>query len=163
MLFRFAGAGVWILFAALLVTPQSAVAQTDMSNPSMRAVAANELAWEDAEVPGFLPGMQIAPVHGDPSVADQLYTLRLAFPDGYKFPPHWHPMAENISVMEGELRLAMGEEFDEGSLKTYRPGDYLFIEAENPHYGAANGRTVVQLHGMGPFEIQVVEGQEMSN
>jgi quercetin dioxygenase-like cupin family protein len=163
MLFRIAGAGIGVLLTVLVALPQSAVAQEAMSNPAMRAVANADLNWEDVEVPGFLPGMQLTPIHGDPSVADQPYTLRLAFPDGYRFPPHWHPRAENVTVLEGEFLLEMGEEFDEASLKTYKPGDYLFIEAENSHYGAAKGRTVIQLHGMGPFEINVVEGQEMTN
>lgn len=150
----------------LAVTTQPTVAQEEVEegyeSAAMRDVAAAELEFNDIEVPGFLPGVQIAPVHGDPSVADQPYTLRLAFPDGYAFPPHWHPRAENVTVLEGTFRLAMGSEFDEGALDTYEPGDYLFIDAENPHFGQVEGRTVVQLHGVGPFEINVVEGQEMT-
>lgn len=128
---------------------------------AMHAVAADDLTFEPIEVPGFSTGMMIAAVHGDPSVAGEPYALRLAFPDGYEFPPHWHPMAENVTVLEGTFLLAMGEKFDESQLVSYEPGDYLFITAENPHFGGAKGRTVVQLHGMGPFEIEVVEGQGM--
>lgn len=129
---------------------------------AMQELAAADLAWNAAEVPGFLPGMEIAALHGDPSVPDQPYTLRLAFPDGYAFPPHWHPRAENVTVLEGTFLLAMGRSFDESQLKTYQPGDYLYIEAENPHFGKVQGRTVLQLHGIGPFDIVVVEGQEMT-
>lgn len=163
MLLRIAGVGVGFLLAVSVAVPQPAEAQEAMSNPAMRAVAVADLAWEEVDVPGFLPGMQMTPIHGDPAVADQPYTLRLMLPDGYRFPPHWHPRAENVTVLEGEFHLEMGETFDEEALETYSPGDFLFIEAENPHYGAAKGRTVIQLHGMGPFEIHVVEGQEMSN
>ncbi len=56
----------------------------------------------------------------------------------------------------------MGSEYDGSKLKSYAPGDYLFIAAENPHFGRVEGRTVVQLHGTGPFDITVVEGQGMS-
>jgi hypothetical protein len=129
---------------------------------AMHDVAAAELAWNPIEVPGFLSGMKIAAIHGDPSVPDKPYTLRLLFPDGYKFPPHWHPRAENVTVLEGTFLLAMGRRFDDSKLKTYRPGDYLFIAAESAHYGQVEGRTVLQLHGIGPFEIQVVEGQALS-
>lgn len=128
---------------------------------AMSDVAAADLAYEDIEVPGFAPGMKIATIHGDFTVEDEPYTLRLAFPDGYMFPPHWHPRAENVTVLEGTFLLAMGEAFDEGALESYEPGDYLFIAAENPHFGGAEGRTVIQLHGIGPFDISVVEGQEM--
>ena len=96
------------------------------------------------------------------TLRDQPYTIRLAFPDGYKFPPHWHPRAENVTVLEGTFRLAMGRTFDDSKLMTYGPGDFLFIAPENPHYGGAQGRTVIQLHGIGPFEIEVVEGQAMT-
>lgn len=129
----------------------------------MHAVAGAALTWEDIEVPGFLPGLKIAVLHGDPSVADQPYTLRLAFPDGYRFPPHWHPRAENVTVLEGTFYLAMGRRFDNAALRTYQVGDYLFIAGEQPHFGRVAGRTVLQLHGIGPFDIMVVPGQEMTN
>lgn len=137
-------------------------AQDGPAAPAMHAEAAADLAWSAIEVPGFLPGMEIVGIHGDPSVADQPYTLRLRFPDGYRFPPHFHPRAENVTVLEGTFLLAMGSSFDGSKLKTYAPGDYLHIAAENPHFGRVEGRTVVQLHGTGPFDITVVEGQEMS-
>lgn len=148
---------------ALALAPQAALSQDVPDDPAMHAVAGADVEWADIEVPGFLSGLKIAAVHGDPSVADEPYTLRLLFPDGYRFPPHWHPRAENVTVLEGTFRLAMGRKYDEAKLKTYQPGDYLFIAAENAHFGDVKGRTVLQLHGIGPFDIMVVEGQEMSN
>lgn len=147
---------------ALALAAPAAFAQDEPATPAMKDVAGAALEWNDAEVPGFLPGMKIAGVHGDPSVADAPYTLRLAFPEDYKFPPHWHPRAENVTVLEGTFRLAMGEKFDESELKTYAAGDYLFIPGEHPHFGGADGGTVLQLHGVGPFDIVVVEGQGMA-
>lgn len=135
--------------------------QDGSAEPVMHDVAAAGLAYSDIDVPGFLPGMKIAPIHGDPSVADKQYTLRLWFPDGYKFPPHWHPRAENVTVLEGTLLLAMGDNFEESKLKTYQAGDYLFIAGKHPHFGGNKGETVLQLHGIGPFDIVVVEGQGM--
>lgn len=153
--------GTAMLAFALFAAPLTA--QEGAQKAAMHDVTAADLTWNPIEVPGFVSGMQIAPVHGDPSVPDQPYTLRLMFPDGYEFPPHWHPRAENVTVLEGTFLLAMGKQFDESGLKTYQPGDYLFIAAENPHYGKVQGRTVIQLHGMGPFDITVVEGQAMTS
>jgi quercetin dioxygenase-like cupin family protein len=121
----------------------------------MNAVAANSLTWTEAGVPGFAPGMKIAVIQGNPEAAGQ-YTLRLSFPDGYQFPPHWHPMVENVTVLSGTLQLAMGERADETKLKAYGPGDYLYIPATHPHFGGARGFTVIQLHGQGPFAINLV-------
>ena len=147
--------------AALAQDESMKLARPDVT-PAMHDVAVADLVWDDLEVPGFLPGMKIALIHGDPSVADEPFTFRVAFPDGYKSPPHWHPRAENVTVLEGTVLLAMGKKFDDSKLKSYAPGDYLFIAAENAHYGLMKGRTVVQAHGIGPFEIIVVEGQGMS-
>ncbi len=158
MLYRplIAGA-VWL---GLAVSAPPALAQDEPS--ALETKAAADVMWEDIEIPGFLPGMKIAVMHGDFTVPDKPYTLRLLFPDGYRFPPHWHPRAENVIVLEGTFLLEMGREFDESKLETYGPGDYLYIAPENAHFGGAKGRTVIQLHGIGPFEIIVIEGQEMA-
>ena len=151
-----------VVAVSLPMVAAAVLAQAGSQKPAMEEVTTAKLAYKPIEVPGFKSGMQIAGIHGDPSVADKPYTLRLAFPDGYAFPPHFHPRAENVTVLEGTFQLAMGREFDESKLKTYHPGDYLYIEPENAHFGKAQGRTVVQLHGIGPFEITVVKGQEMA-
>lgn len=123
-------------------------------------VSADELTFGPIQPPGFEPGMEIAIVNGDPGVAGQPYTLRLRFNDGHRFPPHWHPVAENVTVLEGTFLLAMGETADEGALQRYEPGDYLFIAGRHPHFGGAVGQTVIQLHGTGPFDIIVVGSEE---
>ena len=124
----------------------------------MSAVPAASITWTDANIPGFPPGMKMAVINGNPDAAGALYTLRLSFPDGYRFPPHWHPMAENLTVLSGTLLLAMGERVDESKLKAYGAGDYLNIAGSKPHFGGARGATVIQLHGQGPFAINLVGG-----
>lgn len=129
-------------------------------DPGFAPISAEDLAWEPIQPPGFDAGMEIAVVRGDPAEAGQPYTIRLRLPDGYRFPPHWHPVAENVTVLEGRLLLALGETANESSLQSYQPGDYLYIDAKHSHHGGATGRTVVQLHGAGPFEIIVVGSTE---
>ena len=122
----------------------------------MSVVTAGSVTWTDAKIPGFAPGMKMAVVHGNPDAAGAPYTLRLSFPDGYRFPAHWHPKVENLTVLSGTLLLAMGERADEAKLKTYGSGDYLNITGSKPHFGGARGATVIQLHGEGPFAINLV-------
>lgn len=120
----------------------------------MQVTTASALQWGDLDVPGFDPGMMIAVVHGDPAVGGEPYTIRLKFPDGYRFPAHWHPTTENLTVLSGTFLLAMeGEET--GELVSYAPGDYLYIPPRNAHSGGATGETVIQLHGTGPFVINL--------
>lgn len=123
--------------------------------PKMEVHANSKLVWVDMNVPGFAPGMKMAAMVGDPSVADQVYTLRLKFPDGYRFPAHYHPKAENLTVLSGTFLLEMGPK-ESGAFTKYEPGDYLFIPPTMPHSGGATGETVIQLHGMGPFDIMLV-------
>lgn len=115
--------------------------------------AAAGLAFQPIEVPGFKSGMQIAVVHGDPMGKGD-YTIRLKFPAGYTFPAHYHPNAEHLTVLSGAFQLAMGDK-EGGTLHEYKPGDFLYIPGKKPHYGGAKTETVIQLHGIGPFEIKL--------
>ncbi|MGH7475667.1 MAG: hypothetical protein ACRELD_05210 [Longimicrobiales bacterium] len=58
-------------------------------------------------------------------------------------------------MLSGTFLLAMGRVENE-ELTEYTAGDYLFVPPEMPHYGGAKGETVIQLHGMGPFTIELV-------
>ena len=142
--------------SVLFAQDDAAPAELAMDEPAVVIVSSGAIDYAPIEVPGFDSGMQIAVLSGDP-YGEGPYVVRLAFPDGYRFPPHWHPMAENLTVLEGTLLLAMGETVDESAITEYEPGDYLQIPAEHAHFGGAEGDTEIQLHGTGPFEISVVE------
>jgi quercetin dioxygenase-like cupin family protein len=95
---------------------------------------------------------------GNPAAAGGVYTLRLKFPAGYRFPSHWHPKSEHLTVISGSFQLGMGTTEDRSMEKTYGPGDFLMIPGRHPHYGGASQETVVQLHGVGPFQIFLSKG-----
>jgi uncharacterized protein (TIGR02246 family) len=111
------------------------------------------MTFQPLEVPGFKSGMQLAVIHGDPNGKGD-YTIRLKFPAGYTFPAHFHPNSEHLTVLSGTFQLAMGEK-EGGMLRDYAPGDFLYIPAKKPHYGGAKTESVIQLHGIGPFEIRL--------
>ncbi len=110
--------------------------------------------WTDLVVPGFAAGAKIAVIHGNPA-GDGDYTLRLQFPAGYEFPPHWHPMGEHITVLSGVFQLGMGGTANPGVVREYQSGDFLYVPGRMPHFGGARGATVIQLHGTGPFAINL--------
>lgn len=120
----------------------------------METRAASAIAWTDLVVPGFASGAKLAVIHGDPGGTGD-YTLRLRFPDGYEFPPHWHPMGEHITVLSGVFRLGMGGAVDASAIREYQAGDFLYAPPRKPHFGGARGETVIQLHGIGPFAINL--------
>jgi quercetin dioxygenase-like cupin family protein len=49
----------------------------------------------------------------------------------------------------------MGNTADPSALKTYGPGDFLYIPPRHAHWGGstAQGPSVIQLHGEGPFQL----------
>jgi len=148
-----------ILVAAVLtaaVASEAAAQESTDAMAGMSAVSAKSIMFADIAVPGFDPGMKIAVIDGNPD-AEGPYTLRLSFPAGYRFPPHFHPMAENLTVLSGTLVLAMGERVDDSKLQAYGAGDYLHLPAIKPHFGGAREATVIQLHGQGPFKINLVQ------
>jgi quercetin dioxygenase-like cupin family protein len=147
-----------VVLALSLAVPLSLDAQdlVKQSGDGMTAVHGRLLTWAPLDVPGFLPGMKVAVLDGDPEKAAP-YTLRLHFPAGYRFPGHSHPNTENLTVVSGKFLLGMGDKTDIRQLKVYEPGDYLNIPPNMAHFGGSDVETVIQLHGMGPFAINVTE------
>ncbi len=142
--------------AIALLLPSVALAQTDSARaPAHVMVPAEGVMFQPLEVPGFDSGMKVAAIHGDPNAASGMYVIRLAFPAGYRFPAHWHPNAENLTVLEGEFLLAMGAKADASKLTSYKPGSFLYLPGKHPHFGGAVGPTVIQLHGQAPFTIEL--------
>jgi quercetin dioxygenase-like cupin family protein len=113
------------------------------------------LTWIPLEVPDFPPGARVAVVHGDPNVRNRDYVIRIRFPGGYRFPVQWHEESEHITVLQGSFLFAVGDEFDEGMLQRYGPGDFVFAPARVAHYGGARLATVIQVHGTGPFRMNL--------
>jgi quercetin dioxygenase-like cupin family protein len=142
------------LLAIIIGITKDLSAQGAGMGKEMTAVIGKSVAWNPIEIPGFPTGLKIAVITGDPA-AEGPYTIRLAFPDGYQFPAHWHPRDENVTVLSGAFQLGMGDKPDLSKLSTYEPGDFLFMPATKPHFGGVKGATVVQLHGQGPFAINL--------
>ena len=123
--------------------------------PSMRAAAqAPTYKWGPA--PAVFPaGVKMAVLQGDPGKAG-LFTVRLDMPDGYRVAPHFHPTDENITVIKGTLRVGMGDTMDPAHMMTLPVGAFASAAANQHHSATARGRTIVQVHAMGPFMLTYV-------
>ena len=117
-------------------------------------IPASAMKWNDFQLPGFDPGVKLAVISGDPG-SNGPYVLRLQFPAGYRFPVHYHPGMENLTVVSGTFQLGMGNTADWSAVKDYGPGDFLYVPPKHAHFGgsSAAGPSVVQLHGTGPFQV----------
>jgi ChrR-like protein with cupin domain len=152
-----------LVLALSLAVPAAALSQADPKKPAgtepatHAVVLSNAVAFQPFEVPGFPSGLKLAVLHGDPNAESGDYTVRLAFPDGYKFPAHWHPMGEHITVLEGTIMLGMGDTPDDTKLQSFPVGTFAYIPGKMSHFGGAKGATVIQLHGMAPFKIELTK------
>jgi hypothetical protein len=115
---------------------------------------ADAVRWVNGP-PSLPQGSKVAVLEGDPG-KEGLFTLRLSVPDGYKIPPHSHPAVEHITVISGTFQIGMGDKFDESNLKPMTAGTFGFLAAKMNHFAMAKGATVIQLHGVGPWEINYV-------
>jgi quercetin dioxygenase-like cupin family protein len=113
------------------------------------------LKWGPAP-PSLPPGAQLAVLVGDPGKPGVAYVIRAKLPDGYKVPPHWHPTDENVTVLEGTLLVGKGEKFDPSATEELPAGSFMRMPKTMRHFAVAKGETVIQLHGVGPFEITYV-------
>lgn len=136
--------------------PMPGAVATPMDMANLQMVAGSAVSWSDFTPPGFDRGMKRAVLHGDPGKKGD-YVVRLLFPAGYRFPVHWHPGAEHLTVVSGTFLLGMGNAADWNAVTTYSPGDFLYIPARHAHFGgsAAQGPSVIQLHGEGPFQVML--------
>ena len=107
----------------------------------------------------FPAGARMAMVSGDPGKAAP-FTVELAFPAGYKIPPHFHPTAETVTVKKGTLLVGMGDTFDASKAKPMQVGDSGSIPANAHHFAAAKVTTFITVSAMGPFAMTYVHAAD---
>ena len=137
---------------AILLVVFGAIAQ-DMKS-QMIAVAPASLKWGPPP-PVFEQNAKFVVLSGDPGKPG-LYVVRLSMPAGYKVMPHWHPTDENVTVISGSFAAGMGEKWDQAALKTVPAGGYVLLPADMRHFATAMSPTIIQVHGMGPFQLTYV-------
>lgn len=119
------------------------------------SVRSAEVEW--APGPPSLPeGAELAVLEGDLSKQEP-YVFRLRLPDGYQVAPHAHPVREHITVLQGTLMMGMGKEVEREQARPLDAGSLFVLPAGDHHYVWAEGETVVQLHGIGPWGITYVD------
>jgi quercetin dioxygenase-like cupin family protein len=104
----------------------------------------------------FPPGAMYAVVQGNPSVAGEMFTIRLRFPNGYILPPHKHPTDAHLTVLRGTFSVGLGGVFSADSLTLLQAGDFIIAPKNMAHFASARGATEVQVHAIGPFQLRYV-------
>ena len=105
----------------------------------------------------YSPGVEFGPVYGNCNKAGAPCVFQLRFADGGKFPPHWHPVDEHVTVLSGTFSAGMGDTYDESKMVSLPAGSYVLMPKMMHHFAGAKGGTVlVQVAGVGPFKINFV-------
>ena len=123
--------------------------------PHHTIIEADAVQWGPAP-PSLPPGAQAAALLGHPA-KEGPFVLRLKFPAGFVVPPHRHSKDELVTVISGRCAIASGEKLDRASMKTLAPGSFVHLPAGMPHYASADGETVGQINGMGPFDMAYID------
>jgi quercetin dioxygenase-like cupin family protein len=129
-------------------------AKSSSKKPVTNAFTPDSIQYGPA--PAFLPpGAQLAVLEGNPMGTGE-YTIRIKAPDGYKIAPHWHPRRENVTVVEGTIKVGMGDKFDESKMMSFPTGSFAFLDPSMHHYAMMSGETTVQIHGTGPVKFNYI-------
>lgn len=146
------------LLTALLTLSAGAAAAQGMptaQDPHAIVATPDGITW-GAGPAALPPGARAAVLEGNPAEPGP-FTLRVTLPDGYRIPPHYHPATEHVTVLRGTFKVGMGERFDAGALKPLPAGTFAALPPGVRHFGEAEGETLVQLHGVGPWDLVYVD------
>ena len=116
-----------------------------------------DMVWND--MPNLPAGTKVAVLEGDPS-KDGFFTIRLKLPAGFKIAPHWHPATEHVTVISGVFNLGFGDKFDPSKGTAMPAGSISIMPAKHHHYAWANEETIIQLHGVGPWQLYYVNPED---
>jgi len=146
-----------VAFVAVLLSSVAAAA-TAPAAEMHKIIKPDAIQWGPA--PPQLPkGAQVAVVYGDPSKKD-LYIIRAKMPDGYAIAAHWHKKAENVTVISGTFNVGMGDKLDKQKGEALGPGGFFGAAPKMRHYAWVTGETMIEVSGMGPFDITYVDPKD---
>jgi hypothetical protein len=144
--------------AAMLLVASRTEAGEHGQSMGIQLFPPDTITWQ-AGPPSLPKGAQIALLEGDPT-REGPFVFRLKIPDGYRVPPHTHPKTERVTVISGTFNIGMGEKFDSDATKPMPSGSYGYWEPGMKHFVWAQGETILQFHGMGPWSISYVDPRD---
>lgn len=126
--------------------------RTSEPQATHRVTTPGNVPWK----PFVPPGSEMAVLAGNPDEAGSPFVIRIKNPDGAKIPPHWHPGDEHITVLAGTFVVGMGRTFDPAAGQELTVGSYMLVPKQMPHFAWAKGDVIIQVHGIGPFQVNWV-------
>ena len=137
-----------------VIVSQVRLSAEETQSADMHLYPPTAIEWK-AGPAALPPGAKMAVLEGDPT-KEGPFVVRFQFPEGYHVPAHTHPKTERVTVIAGALYLATGEALDRNSAKKLPAGSFGYWPAGMEHTAWSEGETVIQLHGIGPWQINYV-------
>ena len=121
---------------------------------------AKGVKWMDATGAGLPAGAQMAVVSGDPMKATN-FKVQIKMPANYTVPPHHHPTDEIVRVRSGTLNYGMGDKLDKANAgQLTDPKTHVTMQSGMNHWVFTTEPALVEVTGMGPFQITYVDPKD---
>jgi quercetin dioxygenase-like cupin family protein len=147
-----------VVAGTLLTTMGMALATGPSAGPIF--ISAGAVKWVDC--PGMPPGCQTTPLYGEAGRPGD-FAARFKYVAGYRIGPHQHAGDEHATVISGgPFHVAVGDRFDAKSPtgQALHAGDMVIVPAGTHHFAWAEGETVLQVNGMGPFRRDFIHPED---
>jgi quercetin dioxygenase-like cupin family protein len=102
------------------------------------------------------PGVKMMVLQGDPAKPGP-FIVRLKLPSNYITPAHSHSTEEHDTVISGVYYFGLGPVADANQGKALQAGDKVTIPANTKHYGWTTAQTIIEVSGMGPWEMMYTD------
>lgn len=106
-----------------------------------------------AKQPG---GYLMAPLYGNPAKPG-FYVVRLKTGANWKFPAHYHPGRENVTVISGVFYAGLGRKWDNKKLVAYPAGSFISLPAKTPHFAMTKQPAIIELSGTEPLQDVMIK------
>jgi quercetin dioxygenase-like cupin family protein len=144
---------VFMLLMLLPVTTESIWAAEEHI-----VVAPDAIKWGPAP-PGLPRAAQAAVVFGNPE-REGPFVIRVKAPAGLLVAPHRHSKDEMVTVISGKVGIGMGETVAKDAGKTLPSGGFFHMPAGMAHYAWSEEDSIIQITGVGPFDIIYVKPKD---
>ncbi len=126
------------------------------ATPIAKNPAAVQLPMADLQFGDLMPGVvQVAALFGDFTAGEHGTMVKVTA--GMGIPRHWHTMAVDALVLEGEMNVPVP--YNQSDVVNLTPGSYYYVPAGAEHMmNCTSGQDCVfYIHQAGAFDLNVVE------
>ena len=141
-----------IALLALLSALASAQTRTESASHAetpakVQTWDANTIVWQKVDS----DGTKWSVLEGDKDAPGKTFTYAFFIPGGY-WEHHWHTQDARVAVIQGALKVALGDTLDKAGAVSYPVGSYLFVPANAQHTMGADVDTIIIGSAMGPWK-----------